>query len=115
MNFRPTRRKIVVGLVAVVLTYAVVLVWGLSMLVHSDAYAVAQREVGRRLQIPEQVANRSVKVQWWKSWTYRESTANGIASFTLCGQAPGRAKVCFDVVMTKIEGRWNIDSIKQKS
>lgn len=113
MNFTPTLRKIFIGLVAVALTYAAVIVWGLLMLSRSNSYAMAQREVGRRLQIPDQIVTDSVRIRWWKSWTYRESGANGLAQFTLCGKTPGRAEICFNFIMTKTEGVWNIDSIKK--
>ena len=108
-----TRKKVLITLGAVGVTFIAIVVVGVSMITNSGAYSEAQTQIRNRQNMANAAPGSSARLAWWRSWSYSESDLEGDAVFSLCADT-GRRE-CYLVRMKKEQGTWRLVSLNERT
>jgi hypothetical protein len=107
-----TRKRALLTLGAVGLTLILIFSIGISMLTNSGAYVEAQTQVNNQLNANRALTSDTVRLAWWKSWSYNESNLEGEAIFSVCQHGTSGKRACYLVQMKKERGKWKLLSMQ---
>ena len=103
-----TRKKVILTLLALVITFIAIIVLGTQWIASSKAMPIAKKAVAERLKLAPEKYESDVQLQWWRPWSFNEGNDDGVTRFVLCGNDLEAKKRCYGLRLEKRGGEWAV-------